>query len=216
MGHKVHPYIFRIGTNKDWKSKWFGGKKYKEFLRQDVKLRSFIMKKLAKTSINDIVIERSANSIDIKIQSARPGLIIGRGGSGIEDLKKEIRKLLIKDNPQMAKIGIKVDIEEIRQPESHATIMGSNLAEQLERRMPFRRALKMTLDKIIQSKDVQGAKVLVKGRLGGTEIARTEWLKKGRVPLQTLRSDIDYAGITAYTSYGTIGVKIWIYKGEKF
>ena len=216
MGHKVHPFVFRIGTNTNWKSRWFETKKYKELLKQDLALREFILKKLAKTGLNEVIVERSANAINIKIQSARPGLIIGRGGSGIEDLKKEIKKIIIKDDPQLSKMQIKVDIEEIRQPEGYAAIMGANLAEQLEKRLPYRRAMKMTLEKIMQNQEVQGVKVLVKGRLNGAEIARTEWLKKGKIPLQTLRSHIDYAQVTAYTTYGTIGIKIWIYKGEKF
>lgn len=216
MGHKVHPYVFRVGTNRNWKSRWFERKKYKELLKQDVKLRSFVVKKLAKTGINEVIIERSANAINIKIQASRPGLIIGRGGSGIEDLKASIKKIVVKDDPAMAKVGIKVDIEEIRQPETYAAVMGANLAEQIEKRLPFRRALKMTLDKIMQNKEVQGAKIMVKGRLNGAEIARTEWQKKGKIPLATLRSDIDYAQVTAFTTYGAIGIKVWIYKGEKF
>jgi len=216
MGHKVHPYIFRLGTNRNWKSRRFGSKRYQEFLKQDVKLRDFITKKLAKTGLNEIIIERSANAIDIKIQAARPGLIIGRGGSGIEDLKAEVKKILVRDDPNMAKIGVKLEVEEVRQAESFATIMGSNMAEQIEKRMPFRRVMKMTLDKIMQNRDVQGAKVLVKGRLNGADIARTEWQKKGKIPLNTLRSDIDYTQTTAFTTYGTVGIKIWIYKGEKF
>jgi len=216
MGHKVHPYIFRIGINTDWKSKWFDRKRYKNLLKQDVRLRDFIMKKISKTGVNDIIIERSANAIEIKIQAARPGLIIGRGGSGIEDLKREIKKIILQDDPQMAKIAIKLEIEEIRQPESHAMVMASSIAEQIEKRFPFRRSMKMSLDKIMQSKEVGGVKVQIKGRLNGADIARTEWLKKGKVPLHTLRSNIDYAQVTAFTTYGTIGIKIWIYKGEKF
>ena len=129
---------------------------------------------------------------------------------------RAIRKIVIKDDPAMSKVIIKVDIEEIRQPESYAAIMSQNLAEQLEKRMPFRRCMKMVLEKIMQSRDVQGAKVLVKGRLNGADIARTEWLKKGKIPLATLRSNVDYAQGTAFTTYGTVGIKIWIYKGKQF
>lgn len=216
MGHKVHPYIFRLGIVNDWKSKWFSRKKYKDFLEQDVKLRSFIAKKLDKAGINSIKIERSVNFINIIIGASRPGLIIGRGGSGAEELKKEIKEIIGKSKIGTANLEVRLEIEEIGQPTTRASVMAMEMAGQLEKRMPYRRVMKQTLDKIIQNKEVKGAKVMVGGRLNGAEIARTEWLKKGRVPLQTLRSDIDYAQATAYTTYGTIGVKVWIYKGEVF
>ncbi len=216
MGHKVHPYIFRLGIVNDWKSKWFSRKKYKDFLEQDVKLRSFIAKKLDKAGINSIKIERSVNFINIIIGASRPGLVIGRGGSGAEELKKEIKEIIEKSEIGTANLEVRLEIEEIGQPTTRASVMAMEMAGQLEKRMPYRRVMKQTLDKIIQNKEVKGAKVMVGGRLNGAEIARTEWLKKGRVPLQTLRSDIDYAQATAYTTYGTIGVKVWIYKGEVF
>jgi len=216
MGHKVHPYIFRLGIVNDWKSKWFSRKKYKDFLEQDVKLRSFIAKKLDKAGINSIKIERSVNFINIIIGASRPGLVIGRGGSGAEELKKEIKEIIEKSEIGTANLEVRLEIEEIGQPTTRASVIAIEMAGQLEKRMPYRRVMKQTLDKIIQNKEVKGAKVMVGGRLNGAEIARTEWLKKGRVPLQTLRSDIDYAQATAYTTYGTIGVKVWIYKGEVF
>jgi small subunit ribosomal protein S3 len=216
MGHKVHPFIFRLGTVNNWRSRWFNRKKYKELLKQDVRLRSFIKKKLDKAGVNSIEIERSANSINIIIQTARPGLVIGRGGGGVEELKKDIIKLLKKESSNLAKIEVKVEIEEIRQPNIQAAIVAMDMAGQIERRMPYRRVMKQTLDKVIQNKEVQGVKIMVKGRLNGAEIARKEWLKKGKIPLQTLRSNIDYASATAYTTYGTIGIKVWIYKGEVF
>jgi small subunit ribosomal protein S3 len=214
MSHKVHPLVFRIGILTNWKSRWFDRKKYKEFLKQDVLLRDFIMKKLDKAGVDQIEIERSANSVKVIIRTARPGLVIGRGGSGIEDLKKELKKIIQKGNSRTAKMDVQLEIEEIRRPESHAAIVAQGMADQIERRLPYRRVMKQALDKIMQNKEIQGAKVVVKGRLDGAEIARTEVLKKGKIPLQTLRSNIDYAQATAYTTYGTVGIKVWIYKGE--
>jgi len=216
MGHKVHPFVFRIGIVTNWKSRWFSNKNYREFLEQDVKLREFVTKKLDKAGVNKIEVERSANSINVIVQTARPGLVIGRGGSGAEELKREIKKLLQKHDPKMKDLEVRLDIEEIRQPNAQARVVAADIANQIERRLPYRRVIKQTLDKIMQNKDIKGAKIMVKGRLNGAEIARKEWLKKGKIPLQTLRSDIDYARATAYTTYGTIGVKVWIYKGEVF
>lgn len=214
MGQKVHPLSFRLGLGIDWKSRWFSRKKYVDFLKQDLLLRDFINKKLEKAGLNSIKIERSANSVNLIIQTARPGLVIGRGGSGIEDLKKEIKALIQKSNPQSAKTEIRLEIDEIKQANSYARIVALDMANQIEKRMPYRRVIKQGLDKVMQNREVEGAKIMVKGRLNGAEIARKEWLKKGRIPLQTLRSHIDYAQVTAYTTYGTIGLKVWIYKGE--
>lgn len=216
MGHKVHPFVFRIGIVTNWKSRWFSNKNYKEFLEQDVRLREFITKKLDKAGVNKIEIERSVNSINVIVQTARPGLVIGRGGSGAEELKKEIKKVLQKHDPKAKDLEVRLDIEEVRQPNAQARVVALDIANQIERRLPYRRIIKQTLDKVMQNRDIKGAKIMVKGRLNGAEIARKEWLKKGRIPLQTLRSDIDYARATAYTTYGTIGVKVWIYKGEVF
>ena len=216
MGQKVHPLAFRIGLGANWKSRWFNKKIYKELLEQDVKLRDFIMKKLDKTGINSIEIERSANSVNIIIQTARPGLVIGRGGGGVEELKQEIRKIIQKGKPELVKLEIRLEVEEVKQATAQAAIVAGDMANQIERRLPYRRVMKQALDKIMQNKDIQGAKVMTKGRLNGAEIARTEWLKKGRIPLQTLRAHIDYGWATAYTTYGTIGIKVWIYKGEVF
>ncbi len=216
MGRKVHPFIFRLGTVNTWKSRWFNQKEYKKLLEQDVKLRDFILKKLSKAAVDLVEIERSANLIKIIIGTARPGLVIGRGGSGVEELKQEIKKIIYKNNPELSNIDVNLEINEIRDPNSHAAIVAQDIASQIERRMPYRRVIKQTLDKIIQSTGVQGAKITVKGRLNGAEIARKEWLKKGRISLQTIRANIDYAEATAYTTYGTIGVKVWISKGEVF
>jgi small subunit ribosomal protein S3 len=216
MGHKVHPFVFRIGTVTNWKSRWFDKKKYKELLEQDVKLRDFIMKKLAKAGVNSVEIERSANLVNIIVQTARPGLVIGRGGGGVEELKREIKKIIQKNNPELANLEVRLEIEEVKQPTSQAAVVAAEMASQIERRLPYRRVMKQALDKIMQNKDVQGAKVMVKGRLNGAEIARKEWLKKGKISLQTLRTNIDYAQATAYTTYGTVGIKVWINKGEVF
>ncbi len=214
MGRKVHPFVFRLGKVTNWKSRWFDKKKYREFLKQDVKLRDFIMKKLDKAGVDSLEIERSANLINIIVKTARPGLVIGRGGGGVEELKQEIKKMLQKEKSALASTEIRLEIEEVKQPTAQAAIVAADMATQIEKRLPYRRVMKQNLDKIMQNKEVQGAKVMVKGRLGGAEIARKEWLKKGKIPLQSLRSNIDYAGATAYTTYGTIGIKVWIYKGE--
>ena len=216
MGRKVHPFIFRLGSVTNWKSRWFSKKQYREFLEQDTKLRIFVMEKLKKASVNLIEIERSANSLNIIIKTARPGLVIGRGGEGIEKLKNEIKSLLQKNSSVPLNYEIRLEVEEVKDPDIQATIVGMEIASQIERRLPYRRVIKQALDKIMQNKKAKGAKIMIKGRLNGAEIARKEHLKKGKIPLQTLRSEIDYASSTAYTTYGTIGIKIWIYKGEIF
>ncbi len=214
MGHHVHPYVFRLGYTTDWKSRWFNRKKYKDYLKQDYYLREFLMARLKQAAVNEIEIKRAANSINIIVRAARPGIIIGRGGAGIQEIKKEIISKIFKG--QTKGLDIKIDIEEVKKPETHARVVAQNIADQLERRMPFRRVMKQTMDKVIQNSEVRGAKIWISGRLGGAEMAREEWLKIGAVPLQTIRADIDYAQVNAYTTYGTIGVKVWIYKGEKF
>ena len=172
------------------------------------------MKKLGKAGVSQVEIERLANSLRIIIHTARPGLVIGRGGSGIEDLKKEIKKIIQKQDPQLSKTELQLEVEEIRQPESQAAVVSQGIADQIERRLPYRQVMKRTLDRIKQNKEVEGAKITIKGRLNGADIARRESSKTGKIPLQTLRSNIDYAQATAYTTYGTVGVKVWIYKGE--
>lgn len=214
MSHKVHPRVFRLGYTTNWKSRWFNRKKYREFLKQDYELRNFIASKLKQTAIKEIEITRSANKVNIKIHSARPGIIIGRGGAGIQDLKNEIISKIFKGRTKG--LDIKIDIEEVRKPEIYARIVAQNIAEQLERRMPFRRVIKKTIDKVTTNSEVQGIKISVSGRLNGAEMARREKFKTGKVPLQTLRADIDFARVNANTTYGVIGVKVWIYKGEKF
>jgi small subunit ribosomal protein S3 len=210
MGQKTSPISFRVGYKKDWLSRWFGGKNYQAYLEDDHNIRQFLSKKLRFIGVDKIQMERSPDVLNIIVYTSRPGLIIGTGGSGVEKLKAELVKLL------KTKVSLKMEIQEYRYPESSAHIMAEQMAEQLEKRMPHRRVLKQTLEKITSSKDVKGAKVEVSGRLGGNEIARTEHLAKGSLPLQTVRADIDYARATAYTTYGTIGIKVWVYKGEIF
>ncbi|MBI2057408.1 MAG: 30S ribosomal protein S3 [Candidatus Yanofskybacteria bacterium] len=212
MGQKISPTSFRLGFNKDWLSRWFGlGKKYVEYFREDFGIRQFLNKKLKNMSIDRVEIEKSPDVLTIIIHTARPGLLIGRGGTGAEDLKKEVSKLVKR------KTAIRIDIQEYKSPETSAAIMAESVVEQIEKRMPFRRVLKQTLAKITANKkEVRGAKIEVAGRLNGAEIARTEHLEEGNLPLQTLRAVIDYAKRTAHTTYGTIGVKVWIYKGERF
>jgi small subunit ribosomal protein S3 len=214
MGHKVHPKIFRIKNLSDWRSQWFSAKKYRENLETDYRIRDFVKKQLKAAAIDEVVIKKTVNSIQIIIKAARPGIIIGRGGTGIQDLKKEVIKRVFKG--KIKGLDIKIDIEEIRKSETQATVVAKNVAEQLERRMPFRRVLKQTVEKVIQNSDVKGVKVRVSGRLNGSEMARTEWLRKGSLPLQKIRANIDYAQENANTIYGVIGVKVWVYKGEIF
>jgi small subunit ribosomal protein S3 len=220
MTHRVHPYIFRLGTTTTWKSRWFNQKRFKEYLREDVLLREWLLKKLRATHIESIEIERAPNVLTVIIKTARPGILIGRGGEGIEKLKKEIEVFIAKlwrrlDKP-LEKRETKLTVEDVHSPDTHAAIVGEMIAEALEKRTPFRRVLKQMVEKVAGNREVKGVKIMIKGRLDGGEIARTEWLKKGRIPLQTIRADIDYAGKTAYTTYGTVGIKVWIYKGEVF
>lgn len=207
MGQKISPTSFRIGINKDWASHWFGGRKYQDYLRADLKVRTFLEKKLKNMGIDRVELERGTDSLNIVIHTSRPGFLIGRGGTGVEELKEAVNKLLKK------KIAIRMEIQEIKNPESSAAIMAESIVEQIEKRIPFRRILKQTLAKIIASRQVKGAKIMMGGRLDGAEIARSEHLEQGSLPLQTLRADIDFAKGTAHTTYGTIGVKVWIYKG---
>lgn len=210
MGQKISPTSMRISVNKDWRSRWFNIKKYPEFLKEDVTLRSYMSKKLKNMSIDRVEIERNPDVLIITINTARPGLIIGRGGTGIEDLKHEIQKLIKR------KTAIRLEVQEFKNPETSATIVAEQMAEQIEKRIPYRRVLKQFIAKIMSNRDVKGSKVVIGGRLDGKDIARTEHLEQGSLPLQTLRADIDFAKATAHTTYGTVGIKVWIYKGLKF
>lgn len=210
MGNKSSPISFRIGYKKGWLSRWFGGKKYQDYLEDDYNIRQFLAKKLRFMSVDRVEMERNPDALNISIYTARPGLIIGSGGSGVEDLKVKITKIL------KNKIPVRMEIQEYKYAETSASIMAEQMAELLEKRMPYRRVLKQALEKISSNRDVKGVKLEISGRLDGKEIARTEHLAKGSLPLQTIRADINYARSIAYTTYGTIGIKIWIYKGEIF
>ena len=220
MTHKVHPYIFRIGQLRTWKSRWFNMKKFPLYLQEDTILREWLAKKLRQFHLESIEIERSPNILQIIIKTSRPGMLIGRGGEGMEQLKEDIKKKILKIwgriNKEPEKRELKLSVEEVKSPETHAAIAAQMIVEDLEKRIPFRRVMKQAIEKISASKEVKGVKISLKGRLDGSEMARYEWLKRGRIPLQTLRADVDYADKTAFTAYGTIGVKVWIYKGDIF
>lgn len=214
MSHTVHPYAHRIGILRDWKSRWFGTSgNYQKFLRTDVLLREYLEKRLRGYYIDTIEMERGANSYRVIVKTSRPGMVIGRSGEGSVKLKNDILKEMRRHKLAMPK-EFRLDIEEIRTPDACAAIVGQNIAEQLEKRMPFRRIMKGTIEKVLANKGVQGVKITLSGRLGGAEMSRVETLKKGRLPLQTLRADIDFARYRAHLSYGDIGIKVWIYKGD--
>lgn len=213
MGKKVNPVGLRIGITNTWKSKWFGGKKeYKSNLKQDIELREAICKKWKAAAIAEVEIERSAAMIKIIVKTARPGVLIGRGGSGVEDMQKYIKDNFFKQK----KTTLKVEIQEVKNFEEDASLIAQNIAEQLEKRIPFRRAMKSMLDQVSKNTAIKGIKVEMSGRLGGAEMARREWSSKGTLPLHTLRANIDFSRATAFTTYGTLGVKVWLYKGEVF
>lgn len=220
MTHRVHPYAFRLGYLTTWKSRWFNLKKFPEYLREDVLLREWLEKKLRAAHIECVEIERSPAALQVILKTSRPGILIGRGGEGAEKLKNDVKLFLAKVSRRFkvepSNREVRISIEELRSPETHAAIAAQMMVEDIEKRMAFRRVMKMSLEKISASKEVQGVKISFKGRLDGSEMARYEWAKKGRIPLQTLRAYIDYAEKTAYTTYGTIGVKVWIYKGDVF
>ncbi|MFH0846121.1 MAG: 30S ribosomal protein S3 [Patescibacteria group bacterium] len=216
MTHIVHPYSHRIGILRDWKSRWFGKREvYSDYLKTDVLLREYLTKKLRRFHISSIEMERNEKFFRVNIKTARAGMIIGRSGEGVQNLKKDIMKFMDKNKLSYPK-EVKIDIEEIRYPETDAAVVGMMVAEGLEKRMPFRSILKTTVEKVMANREVKGVKISLSGRLGGAEMARREELKKGRIPLQTLRADIDFACEKAYMSYGIVGIKVWIYKGEVF
>lgn len=212
MGHKVNPVSLRLGITTTWKSRWFSETDYAKKLRQDIELREFVMKRWKSAAIADVEIERSAGTLKLIIKTSRPGVLIGRGGTGISDIADLIKKKFFANK----KIDLKIEAQEIRQFEENAALVGQQVAEQLVKRTPFRRVLKSTLDQIDKNKNVKGVKIELSGRLGGAEMSRREWLSRGTVPLHTLRADIDFAKETAFTTYGAIGIKVWIYKGEIF
>jgi small subunit ribosomal protein S3 len=211
MGNKVHPTGFRLGITTEWQSRWFGSKKlYREQLRKDVEIRQFIMKRWKAAALASVIVERSANVIRLSLHTSRPGVLIGRGGTGIEDLTRVIKKRFFAGK----KVELKVEVQEVKNAELNAMLVGQQVAEQLEKRMPFRRVLKGMLDQVEGNKEAQGVKIEISGRLGGAEMGRVETYREGRVPLHTLRADVDFGLAEARTTYGTIGVKVWIFKGE--
>ncbi|MEO0258391.1 MAG: 30S ribosomal protein S3 [candidate division WOR-3 bacterium] len=205
MGQKVNPIGLRLGINKTWSSRWYSKKDYARFLHEDLKIKKYLKKKLYSAGISQIDIERSPEKIKVIIHTAKPGIVIGKKGADLENLKKEIQKF--------TKSEVFVQVEEVRSPELNAVLVAENVALQLERRVAFRRAMKKAVTAAMRL-GAKGIKISCGGRLAGAEIARTEWYREGRVPLQTLRADIDYGTAIAKTKYGVIGIKTWIFKGE--
>ncbi len=217
MTHRVHPYAHRLGVIRDWRSRWFAmGDKYKKALKADLMLREWLDVRMRGMFMAGVDIERGQKSMRIVIKTSRPGVIIGRNGEGSQKLRNDIIKMLNKWGVSNPNEDVKVDIVEVRSPEANAAIVGQMIAEGLERRMAFRRVAKMTAEKVMANRDVKGVKIEMNGRLGGAEMARCEKLKKGQIPLQTFRADIDFAREKAHMTYGDIGIKVWIYRGEVF
>lgn len=205
MGQKVNPTGFRLGITKTWDSRWFAGKDYSKFIVDDYRIREFLKKKLYHAGISSIEIERWANRIRLRIYAARPGIVIGKKGSEIELLKKDLEKLVSQE--------LVIDIQEVRKPELDAQLVAENVAMQIERRVAFRRAMKRSVSSAMRF-GAKGIKICCSGRLGGAEMARTEWYREGRIPLHTLRADIDYGFAEAHCTYGLIGVKVWVFHGD--
>ena len=205
MGQKTHPTGFRVGIIQPWASTWFATKEYPQFVAEDAKIRKFVKKKLYTAGISKILIARKASNVLITVVTAKPGVVVGRGGQGIEEMRAAVAKLISKN--------VTLDVVEVAKIDADAQLVAEQIALQLEKRIAFRRAMKQAMQRTMRS-GVQGIKIMVSGRLGGAEIARSEWAKEGRIPLQTLRADVDYGFIEADTIMGKIGVKVWIYKGE--
>lgn len=221
MTHTVHPYAHRLGIIRDWKSRWFARdkKQYRENVAIDEAIRRFLTKRLKGMHVSDIEIERSAAETRVVLHTARPGLVIGRSGENATKLRKELASVISrvapKDSPNRKSV-VKLDIMEIRQPETNAAVVGQMVAEGLEKRLPFRRVLKSTVEKVMAVREVIGVRVVISGRLGGADMSRIEQIKRGRIPLQTFRANIDYAHTEAHLPYGQIGIKVWIYLGDQF
>lgn len=208
MGQKINPIGLRLGVIRDWSSKWYSGNKtYAEYLASDIRLRKHLKKRLAHAAVSLIVIQRPTQSVNITVHTARPGIVIGKKGEDIERIRQELA--------QIAGQPVHLNVEEIRKPELDATLVAENICQQLEKRIMFRRAMKRAVTNAMRL-GAQGIKIMCAGRLNGAEIARTEWYREGRVPLHTLRADIDYGMAEAHTTYGVVGVKVWIFKGEVF
>jgi small subunit ribosomal protein S3 len=205
MGQKVNPKGLRIGIIRSWEGRWYADKNYGELLHEDLKIRKFVVDKLQQAGVPKVEIERAANRVKVSVHAAKPGIVIGRGGAEVENLRKALEKMTGKQ--------VAVNIVEIKKPELDAKLVAESVAQQLEKRVSFRRAMKQTVGRTMRT-GAQGIKISCSGRLGGAEIARTEWYNEGKVPLHTLRADIDYGFAEANTTYGKIGVKVWIYRGE--
>ncbi len=215
MTHTVHPYAHRLGIIRDWKSRWFASdkKSFRAFLKTDEAIRAFLKKRLRGTYVSNVEIERTNTELRVTVSTARPGLVIGRSGENAAKLRKELADVVRKAAPTDRR-ALKLDIVEVRQPEADAAAVAYMVAEGLEKRMPFRRVLKSTVEKVIAAREVEGVRITISGRLGGAEMSRKEEIKKGRIPLQTFRADIDFAHEEAYLPYGVIGIKVWIYRGN--
>jgi small subunit ribosomal protein S3 len=227
MTHTVHPYAHRLGIIRDWKSRWFAKNPadYRTNVMIDAAIRRFLKKRLRGHYVTSVEIERNQKAIRVLIKTSRPGLVIGRGGEGSTKLTKEIQEVIrtvpvkggsVSGGKGERQMNVRLDIEEVRSPESQAPVVAYMVAEGLEKRQTFRRVLKQTVEKVMANRDVQGVKIGVAGRLGGAEMSRSEEIRRGRVPLQTLRADIDFAREQAYLPYGVIGIKVWIYRGDIF
>jgi small subunit ribosomal protein S3 len=205
MGRKVHPYGFRLGTSRTWNAKWFADKSYTELLKEDISIRQLVSRRLANASVSLTDIERGINHVTVTVHTAKPGIVIGKGGANVEALRQQIGR--------MTSSKVKLEIKEIRQPELDAVLVATNIAQQLTRRIAFRKAIKQAVQRTMKA-GAKGVRIQVSGRLGGSEMARREWDKEGRIPLNTLRADISYGQVHAHTTYGRIGVKVWIYRGD--
>lgn len=211
MGHKVHPKVFRLAVTHHWGGSWFSRKQFQQMLREDVQMRAYLLKELKDALVDRVEVERSRGMIGVTIHSGKPGVIIGRAGAGIEELQRKLKKEFFRGR----KVDLNVNVKEVQRPSLSARIVGLQMAQDIEKRMPFRRIMKQAMDRVLKA-DAEGVKVLITGRLNGAEIARTEMLAKGKVPLHNLRADIDFASVTAHTLYGSIGIKVWINRGEVF
>ena len=205
MGHKVHPYGFRLGVSRTWTAKWYADKDYTDLLKEDISIRLLVTRRLANASVSGIEIERGINHVTVTIHTAKPGIVIGKGGANVELLRQQVGAL--------TKRKVKLEVKEIRQPELDAGLVAANISQQLARRIAFKKAMKQSIQRTMKA-GAKGVKIAVAGRLGGSEMARREWDQEGRIPLGTLRADISYAQVHALTTYGRIGVKVWIYRGE--
>jgi small subunit ribosomal protein S3 len=205
MGHKVHPYGFRLGVSRTWTAKWYADKDYTDLLKEDITIRALVIRRLANASVSGVEIERGINHVTVTIHTAKPGIVIGKGGANVETLRQQVGAL--------TKRKVKLEVKEIRQPELDAGLVAANISQQLARRIAFKKAMKQSIQRTMKA-GAKGVKIAVAGRLGGSEMARREWDKEGRIPLGTLRADISYAQVHALTTYGRIGVKVWIYRGE--